>query len=129
MKRFDGITFMLLLAAALAAFWGGAPGPVVPVAPPPVKVTSVTYVYEKDSTAIPPPVLSGLNKLNREGVLATTFEQDTVDGTGETPSQYKAPLSAAKAAGLPSLVATAGEVIVRTVKDPKTEAAVIEAAK
>lgn len=94
------------------------------------KVTAATYVYEKDDGGIPDEVQTGLDRLNRERkILATFFEQNTVDGTGEVPDQYKAPLEAAKKAGLPSLVATAGVKVVRVVKNPTTEAAVMEAAK
>lgn len=102
--------------------------PIKPVEPPTDKATAATYVYEKDDTAVPPPVLAGLNRLNREKkLLATLFEDDTTDGTGEIPEQYKVSLAAARQAGLPALVMTAGDKVLRVVKAPKTEQAVMEA--
>jgi hypothetical protein len=101
-----------------------APGPTTPMTP----ATAATYVYEKDVTAIPSPVAAGLNRLNREKkIVATLFEEDTVDGTGQTPEQYRVPLSAAQSAGLPALVVTAGAAVLKVVKAPTTEAAVLEA--
>ena len=107
---------------------GPGPGPGPPTPPDPNKATAATYVYEKDQTAIPSQVESALNRINRErNILATKFEQNTVDGSGEVPSQYTVALAAAKAAGLPALVVTAGATVLRVVKDPKTEQQVLEA--
>lgn len=105
------------------------PGPGPPATPPadPTKATAVTYVYEKDHTAVPNAVLAAFDKLNRQNILANPFEQDTVDGSGEVPSQYAAALPAAKAAGLPALVVTAGSTVLKVVRDPKTEQQVFEA--
>ena len=116
---------MGLLAAVLLLLTSGK-GCVVPVIAP-AKATAATYVFEKDSTGIPGAVLSAINKLNRRGITATNHEVDTVDGSGEIPDQYKVPVAAAKVAGLPSLVVTAGEKVLAVVKDPKTEEAVLEA--
>jgi len=83
---------------------------------------AVTYVYEKDQNTPPAAVLSGLDRLNREKKLrATIFEQDTRDGDGDVPDQYKVALAEAKKTGLPSLIVTAGERVIKVVKDPKTE--------
>jgi hypothetical protein len=102
--------------------------PTVPKPGPTTPATAATYVYEKDVTAIPSPVAAGLNRLNREKkIVATLFEEDTVDGTGQTPEQYRVPLSAAQSAGLPALVVTAGAAVLKVVKAPTTEAAVLEA--
>lgn len=111
------------------------PGPVPPDPKPPdpkpapvEKATAATFVYEKDQHALPPPVLAALNRLNRErGIVATVLEADTKDGTGEVPEQYKVPLAAAKEAGLPALVVTGLKGVIRVVKDPKTEQAVMDA--
>jgi hypothetical protein len=103
------------------------PAPPTPVDPS--KITAVTYVYEKDDTAIPSAVHVALNKLNRQGITATIFEQNTFDGDGQIPDQYAAALVAAKANGLPSLVVLADRKVVRTVKSPTTEDQVLEAAK
>src|SRR5689334_17216233 len=107
--------------------WPVPPAPPPPVVVPAPKPTAVTYVYEKDQNPVPSPVLVALNTLNRADLLATVFEQDTKDGTGDTPEQYKVPLAAAKTAGLPALVVTSGATVIRTVKDPKTAAQVMEA--
>lgn len=95
--------------------------------PTTTKATAATYVYEKDDHAIPSAVSAALNTLNRQGILATTFEVDTTDGTGDVPDQYKAALAAAKDAGLPTLIVTAGDKVLRVVKNPKSEAEVIGA--
>lgn len=115
---------MALLAVAAFLLFSGDGLPVIGS-----KATAATYVYEKDQTgSVPGPVLVALDKLNRDkNILATTFEDDTLDNTGETPAQYKVPLKAANDAGLPSLVVTAGAKVLKVVKDPKTEAAVLEA--
>jgi hypothetical protein len=106
------------------------PAPVVtPDTPAPAPVvTAVAYVYEKDQTAPPVGVQTGLNRLNREKkIVATLFEEDTVDGNGETPDQYKAALAAAREAGLPSLVVSNGSVVLKVVKAPTTEEHVLGA--
>ena len=93
------------------------------------KPTAATYVYEKDQHAVPGPVMTALDKLNKQGLVATLHEIDTTDGAGEIPDQYKAVVPAAKEAGLPSLVVSAGEKVLRVIKAPTTEAAVMEAAR
>lgn len=128
LKPLIPLVVLLVLRAVVA---GGISLPSLPDWIPstePVKATSVTYVYEKDDTAIPPPVLAALDKLNREKkILATTFEDDTKDGTGEVPDQYKVPLAAATGAGLPALVVTAGDKVLTVVKSPTTLEQVMEA--
>lgn len=93
------------------------------------KADAVTYVYEKSDHALPSYVTVALNKLNREGVLATYFEVDIQDGDQQVPDQYKVPLEAAQEAGLPSLVVLADGEAVKTIKDPKTELEILEAVK
>lgn len=106
------------------------PSPTTTTKPSPNKATAATFVYEKDLHAIPPAVLGALNKLNRElGIIATVFEQDTVDGGGQVPEQYKVALAAAKEVGLPALVVLSGQKVLRVVKDPKTAEQVEEAVK
>ena len=119
----------LIVAVILAAAWWVTSKGVVIVPPVPVvKATAATFVYEKSDHVVPSAVLSALNKLNREkGIIATVFEEDTTDGTGEVPTQYQAALAAAKAAGLPALVVTAGKDVLRVVKNPKTGQEVLEA--
>lgn len=111
------------------------PGPTDPTDPsvpidPSKKVTQVTYVYEKDQNNVPPPVSFGLQRINQDSlgsVVASAFEEDTIDGSGQVPDQYAIALEAARKAGLPALVVQSGQVVLKVVKDPKTEQSVAEA--
>lgn len=123
------IYYLTIIALAWVAIaqpdlsaWFPAFGPVIST-----KATAATYIYEKDQGGIPAPVAAALDKLNRRTpkVLATTFERNTVDGSGEVPEQYRIALDAAKE--LPSLVVQAGEKVLAVVKNPKTEADVLGA--
>lgn len=98
-----------------------SPPPERPRPVSPTTVTAAVYVYEKDAGPVPAGVSAGIDRLNREkNVTATLFEKDTVDGTGETPEQYKPALKAATDASLPALVVLSGTVVAKTVKAPKT---------
>jgi hypothetical protein len=112
---------------------GIVPPPIDPDKPvdPSLKVTRATYIYEKDNNTIPRAVVKALQQLNADGsgIVATEFEQNTTDGNGEVPDQYKIALEAAKKAGLPCLIVQAGDTVKKTVKDPKTTAEVLEACK
>lgn len=115
---------------------GVAPVPFPPPVDPnqpvnPSKPTQITYVYEKDLSAVPRPVSLALQKLNAadSSVFATEFEEDTVSGNGQTPTQYVIALKAAQQAGLPALVVQAGTTVLRVVKAPTTEKEVLDAAK
>lgn len=94
----------------------------------PKKIDRVTYIFEKDQNNVPRPVSFALQRLNAEykDVVATEFEEDTVDGAGEVPEQYKIALEAARKAGLPALVIQAGKTVVKVVKAPTTEAGVMD---
>lgn len=93
------------------------------------KPDAVTYVYEKDDGEVPAAVKAALSTLNEQGITANPFDVDTKDGDTQVPDQYKVPLAAAKQAGLPALVATAGDSVVRVVKAPKTVEEVLEVVK
>lgn len=132
----DKIKLALFATVVVALLWfstvPGTFGPKPTTTPPVVvttKATAATYVFEKDETAVPSAVRAALNTLNLAGIKATEFEDDTKDGTGDTPEQYKVPLAAAKEAGMPALVVQAGDKVLRTVKSPTTAAAVLEAVK
>jgi hypothetical protein len=122
-------SIILLVAATLnlviqQGWLGGIASPLAPA------VTTVTYVYEQRETKVPSAVLAALDRINRElKIRATTFDVDTKDGDEQVPDQYKLPLTAAEAAGLPVLVVVGGDKVLRTVKDPKTADAVWEAAQ
>ena len=118
------------------------PVEVVPPAPNPLnpsptdpnrKATAATYVYEKSQHQLPIPVLGALSKLNTEragsGFVGSSFEQNTVNSDGQVPKQYRVALEAARKEGLPCLVVTAGDTVLAVVKNPTTEAQVLEAVK
>lgn len=131
MRPFAKIIVGLLLLAGTPALpipgtlWTQpTPGPAPAPTPAPVSpstVTAAVYVYEKDDGPIPPGVAAGIDRLNRERkIVASLFEDDTVDGTGETPDQYKPALAAAKSKCIPSLVVLAGTNAIKVVDRPKT---------
>jgi hypothetical protein len=104
--------------------WPTVPSIVSPVA------TAAVYVYEKDDGPIPPGVLSGIDRLNRErNLVASLFEDDSTDGTGEVPEQYRPALAAAKAALIPALVVLSGTTAVKVVPKPLTEEQVMGAVR
>jgi hypothetical protein len=122
-----------VLAAILGAFAAlvltiGPDGPVVSPDPPVIvapseKATAATYVYERLDTDVPNGVHTALDKLNRRGVMATLFEDDET-----IPAQYRVAVPAAREVGLPALVVQNGEKVLRVVKAPTTETAVLGAA-
>jgi hypothetical protein len=102
--------------------------PVVPV--PNSEITAAVWVYEKDDGEPPSSVRVALDRLNRERkILATTFDDDSVDGDGEVPDQYKAPLEAAKNYQLPVLVLMKRSGPPEVIRAPKTEQEVWDAVK
>jgi hypothetical protein len=76
--------------------------PVVVVEP--VKPDQVVFVYEQRDGSVPPAIAAALDKLNRAGIDASPFEDDSTDGDDDVPEQYKVALDAARLAGLPALV-------------------------
>lgn len=117
MSTKDRIGWFLIALAVFSLAKGGGGLPLVGP-----NVTAVTYVYEKDTNAVPVGVLAGLNRLNREKkITASVFEEDTRDGSGEVPDQFKAALTAATSAGIPALIVTGGDAVLKVVKAPTTE--------
>jgi hypothetical protein len=129
MQTRDWLFIAVLLWGGWHALAGALPFTIPSIVAPATKVSAVVYVYEKDDSAIPSPVAAALNTLNRQGIVATTFEDDTVDGTGEVPAQYAIPLAEARKAGMPLLVVMSGSDVVRVVKAPTTDTQVLEAAR
>jgi len=112
------------------------PPPVVnpppdPTVPPNRKPVSAVYLYEKDQTNPPKPVLAALQRINADGsgIVAAALDDDPENGPGQIPIQYVKPLEYARKAGLPCLVVTFSDGTLRTVPAPKTEADVTEALK
>jgi len=113
---------LLLLAGPLPAWPGGGTAVAAKAA------TAAVYVYEKDATAVPPGVTVGLNRLNRERqIIATLLEDDTTDGDGDVPDQYRAAVEAARDKGLPALVVLSGSTVLAIVKAPTDADAVVRA--
>jgi hypothetical protein len=100
--------------------------------PPNQKITRVTWVWEKDDGPIPRYVATALQKLSDPAggysVVATDFEDDTTDGDGQVPDQYKLALETSKTTGVPVLVLQSDGIVVKTMK-PKTEAEILEAVR
>lgn len=96
------------------------------------RVSRVTYVWDEDKSAVPHLVAKALQRLNADfpgSLVASEFEDSTVDGTGDVPEQYKVALEAARKAGLPALVIQSGSTVLRVITNPKTEQDVQDAVK
>lgn len=103
-----------------------------PPAPPvmPSEATAATYVYDYPDMPVPIGVSTAIDRINRETeIRATLFEEDTLDGDGDVPDQYKVALEAANKMGLPAFVVQAGDTVINVVKDPKTQGEVMEAVR
>lgn len=122
------VTFCVLALAGWLMFGGDVGGCSFSNPLAPTKVDRVTYVHD-EKAPLPSGVMAALDELNLKGVVATAFPDDTTDGEGQVPDQYRIALPAAKASGIPSLVVQAGDKVVRVVKGPTTKAEVLEAAK
>ncbi|MEY3205030.1 MAG: hypothetical protein RLZZ21_1361 [Planctomycetota bacterium] len=110
---------LLLLSLSLPAGVGGR----VVSAP-----TAAVYVYEKDASAIPTGVTVGINRLNRERqIVATLMEDDTTDGHGDVPDQYREALDAARKAGMPALVVLSGSTVLSVLRAPTDADAIVRA--
>ncbi len=98
---------------------------------PPVttKADQVVYVFEKDMTVVPKPVALAIRNLNTQGIVATTFENDTTTGLGGIPLKDSEAVKAARATGLPCLVVLSKGKVLRVIKNPKEEKEVMEAVK
>lgn len=116
MSTKDKIGWLLIALAVFSLAKGGGSLPLVgPTA------TAATYVYELRDSAPPSAVYAGLDQLNREKkVIANLYDDDTTDGVGEVPDQYKVAVTAAREAGLPSLIVTGGDKVLSVVKAPTT---------
>lgn len=118
--RTSDLAAIAILALTLLAAWWAGEGGLPNVLPS--KIDRATYVYEKDQGSVPPAIAQILKETNQEGeVVATAFEQHTVDASGNTPPQFRTTLSAAKEAGLPSLVLQAGDKVVKVIEKPTAE--------
>lgn len=123
---------LFLLLAGILMLAGTPALPILSRAPgvllPRVSATAAVYVYEKSDTAIPAGVTAGIDRLNRDRkIVATMLEDDTVDGTGDIPEQYKPAIEAARKSSMPALVVLAGKTVIRVVASPKTEQDVLGA--
>jgi len=129
-KTRKAIAVGFFVVAALACAWPFVGTPGLPSILPAHRVTAVTYVYEKDDGGVPSGVTAALDKLNEQGIVATSVDDDIVSPvTGTTPKQYVEVIPAARAAGLPALVSVADGVVAQVIKSPTTESQVLEAAR
>lgn len=133
------LSLVLLLASQLVVVVDPAdrpPAPEVPPvvepvdpSPPPapiIKPTLCLYCHEKDDGAVPSGVSAALDEINRKhGVRANVFENDTTNGDGEIPEQYRGAVKAAREAGLPCLVVMGGDVVLKIMRAPKTKEEVL----
>jgi len=130
-KARKAIAVGFFVVAALACAWPFVGGS-LPSILPDNAVTAVTYVYEKDDTAVPSGVRAGLNRLNRESkgaIVATEVDDDVIDGTDAIADHYKIAIPEARKAGLPALIVQSGDEVLNVVLAPKTEEQVWEAAR
>lgn len=109
--------------------------PQTPVSPTnPSRVTRVTYLFEKDNNPVPAAVLKGLISLNGTDanaasyVFASYFEIDGTAGDGDVPTQYKKAVEVGKDS-IPCLVVENKDGTTKVIKNPKTEADVLNAVK
>lgn len=125
-KSDDGIVPVLLVLAVLFFARGGKLPSVIPST---TQAQAATYVYEKDNGEPSPGVMKGLDRLNREKkILATVFEDDSTNGLGQVPAQYRTAVEAARTVNGPALVVTGAEgKVLKVVNAPTTEAQVWEA--
>lgn len=93
------------------------------------KPTAATYFYEKDDTALPSVIEAAIDQINRLGIKASIEDDDVQDGSGAVPEQYKLALPAAQASGLPCFVTYTKDKVLKVIKDPKTDAELLEAVK
>jgi hypothetical protein len=126
----DPIGDLVLIALILMVLFGRGSTPVV-VVPPSQKATAAVWVYEKDDGTPPPFVMAAIDKLNRQGLMATAEDDDTRDASGEIAEQYKVPFAEAAKVGVPVFVVTAKDKLLKAIKgqELKTEEDVLNAAK
>lgn len=128
-KLIIGLCLLVGIGVLARPFVGGVGG-LIPGIVAPSAVTQVTYVYEKDQTAVPSGVRAALAKLKKERKInAGEFDRNTVDGGDAVPDQYKIPLAEAEKHGLPILVVQSGDKVLESVLKPTTEQQVLEAAR
>jgi hypothetical protein len=94
----------------------------------PKDVTQATYVYDDDDGNVPAEVDAALTEISDDtDIVATPFDKDQVNGEGDTPTQYRVALAAAKEVGLPALVIQSGDEVIRVIEAPTTRDQVMEA--
>lgn len=126
----DRIAVSLAVAVAVVAIQ--AKGCVLPDLVPDLTPgpTAATVVYDKDQAPIPSAVKAAIDEINRTtDIVATFFEANTRDGSGQVPDQYRVPAAAAEGSGVPALVVTSGDTVlkVRPIVRETTKAEVMEA--
>lgn len=126
-QKQNPLVTLCVLALAGWLMFGDDGGCSLPSVIAPAKVDRVTYVHTPKAS-LPSGVLAGIAELNTKGITATNFPEDTTDGNGEVPDQYRVPLEAARKSGVPSLVVAAGDKVLRVIKNPTKKQEVLDAA-
>lgn len=131
LQRNLALALVILMGVLNGGALDGCSLPDIPVpeiiAPDTPKATRAIYVYEQRQGSVQAPIQSALNKLNRQGFMATAVDQHVQDGDGNIPAQYVEAIPAAIQSGLPALVIMAGDKVLKVVPNPRTEEAVLEA--
>lgn len=120
---------ILLLLFLLLASQGVFPMPAIPGLPTTQKADRATYVYEKDDGIVPRPVSFALKELNKQGIIATSFEIDSTTGRNTIPTQDAIAVKSARDTGLPCLIVQSGDTVLKIVRAPTTEEQVMEAVR
>ena len=92
-------------------------------------IDRLTYVYEKDEGGVPSAVLAALSalELSDASVRVSVFEDDTTDGDGQVPEQFKSAKAAAEKHGSPCVVSEASGQVIAVVLSPRTKDDVLKA--
>ena len=97
--------------------------------PPPVVDTKalVSIVYESSEMPVPRQVHNARFELEQKGFEVRVVDADVVTGLGTIPAHMKAAIEAARSHGLPCLVITSGDKVIRKVALPATDAEIVKA--
>lgn len=87
----------------------------------------VSIVYESSQMPVPLQVHNARFALEVKGYECRVVDADVVTGLGTIPAHMRAAIEAARAQGLPALVVTSGEKVLRKMALPATDAEIVKA--
>lgn len=97
-------------------------------APPVIDAKAlVSIVYESSATPVPRQVHNARFELEAKGYEVRVVDADVVTGTGTVPLPLKPAIEAARAQGLPALVITNGEKVLKKIALPATAEEIVKA--